>query len=123
MKINIVDINGKTKEEINVKVSKSLESLDRSLLTQYIRVVQTNARQGTSKVKDKSEVSGGGKKPWKQKGTGRARAGSSRSPLWVGGGVTHGPSPKDWSIKALKKLKFCYIKQFNQIFKKSISRQ
>lgn len=66
---------------------------------------QANNRQGTLKTKDRSEVSGGGKKPWKQKGTGRARVGSNRSPLWRGGGVTFGPNPRDFSYELPKKLK------------------
>lgn len=105
MKINIVDLKGKTSEAVDINLNESIEKLDRNVLAQYARIFQTNQRQGTVKTKDKSEVSGGGKKPWKQKGTGRARAGSSRSPLWSGGGVTHGPNPKSWSIKALKRLK------------------
>ncbi|OGC57444.1 50S ribosomal protein L4, partial [candidate division WWE3 bacterium RIFOXYA1_FULL_41_11] len=76
-----------------------------SVLAQYIRVYTTNQRTGTSKVKNKAEVAGGGAKPWRQKGTGRARAGSSRSPIWVHGGVTHGPLPKDWTLKLPKKMK------------------
>ena len=62
-----------------------------------------NARQGTLASKTRSEVRGGGKKPWRQKGTGRARAGSSRSPLWKGGGVIFGPKPRDFSVKMNRK--------------------
>ena len=63
------------------------------------------ARQGTHKTKTRGEVAGGGRKPWRQKGTGRARHGSIRSPMWVGGGVAHGRVPKDWSIRINKKVK------------------
>jgi len=63
------------------------------LIAQYIRAYQVNQTQGTHKTKTRSEVNGGGKKPWKQKHTGRARTGSSRSPVWVGGGISHGPIP------------------------------
>jgi len=75
------------------------------LLAQYVRVYLANQRQGTAKVKTRGEVSGGGRKPWRQKGTGRARHGSIRSPLWVGGGVAHGPKPKDWSLKMPRKMR------------------
>lgn len=64
-----------------------------------------NQRQGTHKTKVRSEVRGGGKKPWRQKGRGTARAGSIRSPLWVHGGTIHGPKPRDYSMKINKKLK------------------
>ena len=66
---------------------------------------RANARQGTRSTKTRGEVSGGGKKPWAQKGTGRARAGSNRSPLWSGGGVVFGPKPRDYSKKINGKVK------------------
>ncbi|MET3684032.1 large subunit ribosomal protein L4 [Alkalibacillus flavidus] len=66
---------------------------------------QANMRQGTHKVKGRSEVSGGGRKPWRQKGTGRARHGSIRSPQWVGGGTAFGPTPRSYSYKLPKKVR------------------
>ena len=65
----------------------------------------TNKRQGTAKTKTRAEVRGGGKKPWRQKGRGTARAGSTRSPLWVGGGTIHGPQPREYDYKLSKKVK------------------
>ncbi len=70
-----------------------------------VRSIQANQRQGTHKVKPRNEVQGGGKKPFKQKKTGRARAGSTRSPLWVGGGSIFGPHPHDYVVKLPTKVK------------------
>ncbi|MEW6686365.1 MAG: 50S ribosomal protein L4 [Candidatus Edwardsbacteria bacterium] len=70
-----------------------------------VRMYQANLRQGTASTKTRTTISGGGKKPWIQKGTGQARAGSRRSPLWVGGAITHGPHPRDYSYSIPKKVR------------------
>ena len=80
------------------KEESSAHIVHRALVRQL-----TNARQGTASTKTRAEVRGGGRKPWRQKGTGRARAGSNRSPLWRGGGVIFGPKPRDFNIKMNRK--------------------
>ncbi|MEE9539096.1 MAG: 50S ribosomal protein L4 [candidate division NC10 bacterium] len=75
------------------------------LLHEAVRWQRARQRRGTASTKGRSEVSGGGKKPWRQKGTGRARAGSNRSPLWRHGGISHGPKPRDWSFRFPKALR------------------
>ncbi len=87
-----------------------------------VKVYLANQRQGTHKTKERSEVRGGGRKPWRQKGRGTARAGTIRSPLWIGGGTVFGPKPRDYSLKLPKKVKtlaklsaLTYKAQNNQI--------
>jgi large subunit ribosomal protein L4 len=87
--------------ELDLKVAKEETAsavVHRALVRQL-----ANQRQGTACTKTRAEVRGGGRKPWKQKGTGRARAGSNRSPLWRGGGVIFGPKPRDYSVKMNRK--------------------
>ena len=86
----------KTIEEIKLNPKVWAVPYNSDLVAQVLNVYSSNERKGTSSVKGKGDVSGGGKKPWKQKGTGRARSGSIRSPLWVGGGVTFGPNIRNW---------------------------
>src|SRR5712671_1249493 len=76
-----------------------------ALMHQVVVAQQAAARQGTHSTKTRGEVSGGGRKPYRQKGTGRARQGSTRSPQFVGGGVSHGPQPRDYSQRTPKKMK------------------
>jgi large subunit ribosomal protein L4 len=99
--------NLKNKEVGEVELSDAVfgVELNESLIHGAVRNYLANKRQGTSATKTRGDVSGGGKKPWKQKGTGRARVASNRSPLWRGGGRVHGPQPRDWSYKMPKKMR------------------
>lgn len=75
-----------------------------AVMHQVVNAQLAAKRQGTHSTKTRAEVRGGGAKPWKQKGTGRARAGSSRSPIWIGGGIAHGPKPRDYAQRTNKKM-------------------
>jgi len=90
-----------------VRVENSVFKIEPNADVVYRAVMSemTNSRQGTHSTKTRSEVRGGGRKPWRQKGRGVARAGSIRSPIWKGGGVTHGPKPKDYKYKLPKKMR------------------
>ena len=110
MKISVKNLNGEKVKDLTLNDSVwNIETND-DCLKKSIKLQQAATRQGTAKAKTRSEVSGGGKKPWKQKGTGRARAGSSRSPLWRGGGIVLGPTPRDYTFKINKKERTIALK-------------
>jgi len=102
--LNIIDIEGKEKEKINISDEVVKQDSNEEILYQEVRRFLATQRAGTHSTKGRSEVSGGGRKPWRQKGTGNARAGSNRSPLWRGGGIIFGPKPRDYSFKLNKKV-------------------
>lgn len=106
MKLTVFSPDGKTSSERDFAGLPSFEG-DKGLqaVKEVIVAINANNRQGTHSTKTRGEVRGGGKKPWRQKGTGRARAGSIRSPLWVGGGVVFGPKPRDYSKKVNSKVR------------------
>jgi large subunit ribosomal protein L4 len=106
MKLTVFSSDGTTSREQDFDGLPTFEG-DKGLqaLKEVIVAINANNRQGTHSTKTRGEVRGGGKKPWRQKGTGRARAGSIRSPLWVGGGVVFGPKPRDYSKKINAKVK------------------
>ena len=106
MKLKIFSADGASSKEQDFDGLPVFEG-DRGLqaVKEVIVAIMANNRQGTHSTKTRGEVRGGGKKPWNQKGSGRARAGSSRSPLWGGGGVVFGPKPRDYSKKINAKVK------------------
>ena len=105
MKVDVFNMKGDKVETVELPAEIFETPVNVDLMHQAYIQQMANARLGTHKTKTRSEVSGGGKKPWKQKGTGRARAGSVRSPLWAGGGVVFGPKPRDFSKTISKKTR------------------
>lgn len=89
--------------QATLELKVAVEENASHIVHKSIRRLMCNSRQGTASTKTRAEVRGGGRKPWRQKGTGRARAGSIRSPLWRGGGVIFGPKPRDYEIKMNRK--------------------
>ena len=103
MKFELMDLNGKKAKDVNL--DKNIFGIEPNdvALKDAIVLGQAALRQGTHKAKTRSEVSGGGRKPWRQKGTGKARQGSIRAVQWVGGGIAFGPVPRDYSKKQNRK--------------------
>ena len=108
--VSVYNIEGK--EVGTIDLSDAVFGVEVNEHLMHMAVVQqlANKRQGTQKAKTRSEVSGGGRKPWRQKGTGHARQGSTRSPQWTGGGVVFAPTPRDYSFKLNKKEKRAALK-------------
>lgn len=106
LKQSVYDAKGKAVAEISLPESVWGVKWNADLVHQVVVGMQSNARTGLADTKGRGEVRGGGKKPWRQKGTGRARHGSNRSPIWIGGGTTHGPlSEKNYDKKINKKMR------------------
>lgn len=103
--VDVRDLTGDTVGSVTLPSEWFGGTVNVPVMHQVVTAQLAAARQGTHKTKTRGEVRGGGRKPWRQKGTGRARQGSIRSPQWVGGGVAHGRVPKDWSVRVNKKVK------------------
>ena len=102
-KVTVYKQNGSKSGDIDLKDEIFAIEPNNSLITDAVLMQRASMRQGTHKTKNRSEVRGGGRKPWRQKGTGRARQGSIRSPQWRGGGVVFGPTPRDYSYRINRK--------------------
>src|SRR5213079_869421 len=102
--VDVVNLEGKKVGQVELADAVFSAKINQHLLHEASRWYLAGLRRGTHKVKEKSEVSGAGRKLWKQKGTGRARVGSIRSPLWRHGGTVHGPKPRDYSYALPKKM-------------------
>ena len=109
-KVSVYNIEGKEVGTIDLSDAVFGVEVNEHLVHMAVVSQLANNRQGTQKAKTRSEVSGGGRKPWRQKGTGHARQGSTRSPQWTGGGVVFAPTPRDYSFKLNKKEKRAALK-------------
>ncbi|BBU37842.1 50S ribosomal protein L4 [Aeribacillus composti] len=109
-KVTLYNQNGSAVGEIELNDSVFGIEPNKHVLFEAVIMQRASQRQGTHKVKNRSEVSGGGRKPWRQKGTGRARQGSIRSPQWRGGGTVFGPTPRTYAYKLPKKVRRLAIK-------------
>ena len=106
MKLKVYTSDGSSSQEKEFDGFPSFEgNTGLQAIKDVVTAIRANTRQGNASTKTRAEVSGSGKKPWRQKGTGNARAGSRRSPIWVGGGIVFGPRPRDYSKKVNRKVK------------------
>ena len=108
--VNVYDVNGSIVGEIELCEEIFGAEINVPAMHAYVTAYNANQRQGTQSAKTRAEVSGGGNKPWRQKGTGRARQGSTRSPQWTHGGVVFAPKPRDYRMSLNKKLKRVALK-------------
>ncbi len=106
----MINLDNQVVDEVELNPSLFEVELNEHLIWEALNATLANRRVGTASTKNRKDVRGGGKKPWRQKGTGRARHGSTRSPIWVGGGTVHGPKPRDFSVKFPKKKRRKAIK-------------
>ena len=104
-KVSVYNMEGQQVGELELNDAVFGVEINEHLVNQAVKLQLANKRQGTQSAKTRSEVIGGGRKPWKQKGTGHARQGSTRAPQWTGGGVVFAPKPRDYSFKMNKKEK------------------
>jgi large subunit ribosomal protein L4 len=109
--LNVVDTKGQKAATIELPKEKFGVHVQDAVIHQAVVMYNANNRQGTVSTKTRSEVSGGGKKPWAQKGTGRARQGSTRSPLWKKGGIAFGPKPRDFGYSVPKKIRVAALRE------------
>lgn len=105
-KLSINNLKGEKVSDITLNSEVFGIEVNELAMKKMVRLQLNASRQGTAKVKTRSEVSGGGRKPWKQKGTGRARQGSIRAAQWRKGGIVFGPTPRDYSLKLIVKKEF-----------------
>src|SRR5437870_4045310 len=103
--LNVLDIKGNKTASVDLPKEKFGVHVHESVIHQAVVMYNANRRQGTASTKTRSDVSGGGKKPWAQKGTGRSRQGSTRSPLWKKGGIVFGPHPRHFGYSTSKKIR------------------
>jgi large subunit ribosomal protein L4 len=108
--VDVYSLSGKKVDKFKLSPEVFNAEINKPLMSEASIMYLANKRQGTASTKTRGEVSGGGKKPWRQKGTGRARAGSIRSPLWRHGGVVFGPHPRDFSYNVPEKIKTIALK-------------
>ncbi len=104
-RVDVVNANNEKVDSLELPEAIFGAAVESHLLHEVVRMQRANRRQGTADTKGRADVSGGGKKPWKQKGTGRARAGTIRSPLWRHGGTTFGPHPRDYGFRVPKAVR------------------